>query len=204
MKGLLCFSQGEGTGSWFIHPELHLRKNRPARPRNGLKAIARQFFATNGPATEREFSRWLGLDVAGTRHTIASLADELEMVDLAGTPAWMIAGDAAEARQAAPERTVRLLPSFDPYVFAAGLAPERFLRGGQYKQIYKASAWYAPVVLAQGGFAGVWNWKKAGSRLAVTIEPFRSPARWLKKGVEQEAELLAYSMDRKLELSWSN
>ena len=203
MKGLLCFSEGEGTGSRFVHPELHLRKKKPARPRTGLKAIARQFFATNGPATEKEFARWLGLDVAGTRQSIAGLADELEMVDLEGTPAWMIAGHAAEARQATPERTVRLLPSFDPYVFAGGLAPERYLRGGHYKQIYKASAWYAPVLFAQGGFAGVWSWKKAGSRLTVTIEPFRSPAGWLKKGAEQEAELLAHSMDRKLELTWS-
>ena len=200
MRGLLCFAEGEGARSRFSHPAIQLRRPQPAKPRNGLRAIARQFFATYGPATEKDFARWLSLNMATTRQIMASLGHTLEAVEVEGQIAWMIAGDAAEAQHAVPEPSVRLLPSFDPYVFGAGLSPERYLRGGDYKQIYKASAWYAPVLFAQGGFAGVWSMRKPGSKLVVDIQPFRALPAWMRKGAGLEAEMLAHSMDRKLEL----
>jgi hypothetical protein len=204
MQGMLCFAQGEGARSRFIHPAIYLRRRKPARPSNGLRNIARQFFRTCGPATAREFSRWLCLDSARTKQTIAELAGELELVDVEGEPAWMIAADVAEVRNALPERTVRLLPSFDPYVFGAFSHSERYLRGGAHTDIYKGSAWYAAVLFAEGGFAGVWSMKKAPDRLSISIEPFRAAPRWLKKGAEAEAALMAQSMNRKLELKWVN
>jgi hypothetical protein len=205
MRGMLCFAEGEGARSRFIHPSVYLRRQKPARVRNdGLRNIARKFFTTCGPATAREFSRWLGLDSTRTKQTIAELDSELEPVEVEGEPAWMIAGDVAEAKNALPERTVRLLPSFDPYVFAAFSRSERYLRGGGHKDIYKGSAWYAPVLFAEGGFAGVWSMKKTPDRLSISVEPFRAAPRWLKKGAEVEAVLMAQSMDRKLELKWVN
>jgi hypothetical protein len=208
IQGMMCFGEGEGTRSRFIRPVDHLRRRKPARPRYGLRGIARQFFETYGPATAKEFSRWLALNSARTKQTIAEMAGELEPVEVEGEPAWMIAGHAPEAKNAQPERSVRLLPSFDPYVFAAEPSSERYLRGGSHKDIYKGSAWYAPVLFAEGGFAGVWSMKKTSDKLSIAIQPFRAAPgwlkSWLKKGAAAEAELMAQSMDRKLELKWVN
>ena len=204
MRGMLCFAEGEGARSRFVHPSVYLRRRKPARSANGLRNIARRFFTTSGPATAREFSRWLCLDSARTKETIAGLAGELELVEVEGQAAWMIAADVAEAKNALPERTVRLLPSFDPYVFGAFSHSERYLRGGAHTDIYKGSAWYAPVLFAEGAFAGVWSMKKSTERLSVSIEPFRAAPRWLRNGAEAEAALMAQSMGRKLELKWVN
>jgi hypothetical protein len=204
MHGMLCFAEGDGGRSRFTHPAAHLRLKKPARSRNGLRSLAKQFFSTCGPATARDFGRWLGLDSARTKQTMAELAEKLEPVDVEGEPAWMIAADVAEAKNAQLERSVRLLPAFDPYVFAAGRNSERYLQGGEHKDIYKGSAWYAPVLFAEGGFAGVWSMKKTPDRLSIAVEPFRAAPRWLKKGAEAEAALMAQSMDRKLELKWVN
>ena len=204
MRGMLCFAEGDGARSRFIHPALYLRRRKPTHLRNGLRNIARQFFTTSGPATARQFSRWLGLDSARTKQTVAGLAGELELVEVEGEPAWMIAADVAEARNALPERTVRLLPSFDPYVFGAFSHSERYLRGGGHKDIYKGSAWYAPVLFAEGGFAGVWSMKKTPDGLSIAVQPFRTAPGWLRKGAEAEAALMAQSMDRRLELKWVN
>src|SRR5262249_28841802 len=133
VAGVLCFSDGDGPRSRFIHPAVHLRVKKPAALPNSLPTIVRQFFATCGPGTTRELSRWLYLHAARAKEAITDLGEELEPVEVDGQRAWMIAGEAAEAKQSTPERTVRLLPSFDPWVFAAGSNPEPYLRGADHR-----------------------------------------------------------------------
>jgi hypothetical protein len=58
---------------------------------------------------------------------IASLGDEVSPVEVDGAPAWMLAADVREARELAPDRSVRLLPGFDQYVVAASWHAEHLL-----------------------------------------------------------------------------
>jgi len=113
-------------------------------------------------------------------------------VELAGSAAWVCAGDAV-APAAVPDG-VRLLPYFDAYVVAGrprellypGHAAARALAGGQ--------AGNYPVLLIDGTVAGVWHQRRSGRKIAVTVEPFgrltATRSRALEDQVERVGEIL--------------
>ena len=99
----------------------------------------------------------------------ADLGGELERVEVDGVEGWVVAGD--RSLPADTPRGLRLLPYFDAYVVGShprervypGRAAERALAGSQ--------AGNFPVLLIDGVVAGVWHQRRAGKRLAVTVEP---------------------------------
>jgi len=117
-------------------------------------------------------SDWLAAPVAWAAQTFESLSDELIMVDLDGTEAWVLAAD--RTPPSGRPSGVRLLPYFDSYIVGShprarlfpGVAGQRALsRTGQ--------AGTMPVLLVNGEVAGVWRMRRSGKRLRITVEPFR-------------------------------
>ncbi|WP_343951785.1 winged helix DNA-binding domain-containing protein [Nonomuraea longicatena] len=161
-QGALCFGPNRGRLVTYTAP-----------PASGPVGDARArltaaYLHAYGPATPQQFARWLGTPVTWARAAFAEV--ETEEVRFAGGTAWVLPGDAS-----APEREprgVRLLPYFDGYTIAAqprellfpGRAAERALAGGQ--------AGNYPVVLVDGVVGGVWHQRRAGRRIAVTVESF--------------------------------
>jgi hypothetical protein len=99
-----------------------------------------------------------------------SLGDEPQQIGVEGYLAWVIAGDTSAP---SPQlECVHMLPYFDAYVVGShprellfpGVAAERALAGGQ--------AGNFPVVLINGVVAGVWQQRRSGRTLDITVEPF--------------------------------
>ena len=198
-KGYLCFGPNRGQQTQFALPA----------PMNGDAvispgAIARKYLAAYGPATTRDFSRWLygGTGNRVARDMVAALGDEVVEVDIEGTNAWMLRKHVRSALQTGPAQMVRLLPAFDQYVFAAGLRSAQVLPGDFRGRVYRNQGWFSPVLLVDGRMDGIWRFDQKGNRLVVTIEPFVELKTRVKRAVGDEAARLAEFMESPLELIW--
>ena len=136
------------------------------------------------------------------RQWIAALGDEVEAVDLEGTPAWMLAADVREAREAAPARSVRLLPAFDQYVVGASWHAERLLAGDLRSRIFRPQGWISPVLLVNGRMMGTWRHAVKGSRVEVAIAPFAGVPAWVRRAAEEEARRLARYLGGEVAVEW--
>jgi Winged helix DNA-binding domain len=198
-KGYLCFGPNKGQHTQFVYPG-GLRECAD----NSGASIARKYLATYGPATVRDFSRWLygGSGSRAAREMLAALGEEAVEVDIEGTTAWMLRKHVRPALQNEPVRGVRLLPAFDQYVFAAGLRSARVLPGDFHARVYRSQGWFSPVLVVDRRMDGVWRFNRTGKRVVVTIEPFVPSRVKVKRAAGEEAERIAAFMERELELKW--
>jgi len=171
-QGVLCFGAGRGRTVTYRRPSALVPGFRPGGSVESLRELVRRYLAAFGPATPAQFAQWLAAPVAWAAKTFESLSDELIVVDLDGTEAWVLAAD--RTPPSGRPSGVRLLPYFDSYIVGShprarlfpGVAGQRALsRTGQ--------AGTMPVLLVNGEVVGVWRMRRSGKRLRITVEPFR-------------------------------
>jgi hypothetical protein len=185
-RGALCFGPDRGRRTTYTSPGRWLPGFRPAPAEAALAGLVKSFLHAYGPATPEQFGRWLGAPGRWSAELFARLGDDLGAVTFDGVEAWQNKGDVG-MEAAGP--SVRLVPYFDAYVIGchpratlfAGRAGERALTRGQAGNV--------PVLLVDGLVAGVWQQRRSGRRITVTVEPFNGLT------VAQE-RLLADEVDR--------
>ncbi|MGI5147792.1 winged helix DNA-binding domain-containing protein [Plantactinospora sp. CA-294935] len=167
-RGAMCFGPNRGRLVTYTNPARWLPGFRPADSRTALAEVLRRYLYAYGPATPAHVAQWLAVPKRWAAELFDSLGGELEEVCMAGSPAWVPAGDTDVPAE--PPHGVRLLPYFDAYpvncfprteVFP-GPAAARALAGGQ--------AGNYPVLLVDGLVAGVWHHRRSGRRIDVTVE----------------------------------
>lgn len=198
--GNLCVAPSLGQRVRFTRPDSWLGKV-AARvdPERATLEIARRFLRAYGPATYRDLARWWGGGgISTVRRWIAALGDEVCLVEVNGTKAWVLAEDSRGIRTTQDVRSARLLPGFDHYVVAASCHAEHLLNGAARARVYRPQGWISPVLLVNGLIAGVWRHELKGSQVAINIEPFGSAPTWVRRGVSKEAERLAWFLGCRL------
>jgi len=187
-RGALCFGPPRGRLVTYTNPRRWLPGFEPAAVPSALSGVLKRYLYAYGPATPQHFAQWLSAPKRWAVDLFEPLSNELEPVDVDGSEAWIAAGDTALPD--APPSGVRLLPYFDAYVVGSqprlqvfpGLAAERALAGGQ--------AGNFAVVLLDGVVGGVWHQRRAGKKLALTVEIFgRLSARQRRELDEQAARV---------------
>jgi hypothetical protein len=201
-RGHLCFAPSAGQNVRFTRPDSWLGGLRQVEADQAEREVTRRFLAAYGPARREVFAQWLALPVSRAGALLRALGDEVTLVDVEGTLAWILADHLEEIAGAQPPGSVRLLPAFDQYVLVASRDAANFLPGPFRDRVYRPAGWLSPVLLVDGRMDGVWRHEKKGSRLAVQIEPFLDLPGWVRKGAEDEAERLAAFMGRSLDLTW--
>jgi hypothetical protein len=88
---------------------------------------------------------------------------------------------------------VRLVGGFDPFIVGAGLR-EQLLPAAHLKRVSRTAGWISPVVLVDGVAAGVWDSRRQGDRLAITVDPFERFDAKRRAAVERAADELARAM----------
>jgi hypothetical protein len=203
-RGHLCFAPSSGQSVRFTRPDRWLDGWQAAEPEHARREITRRYLAAYGPATRETFASWSGATLARAGRLIESLSDEVSMVDVEGTRGWMLTEHVAEAVDATPSGSVRLLPGFDQYVLGAPRdAPAVLLPSAFKPRVYRNQGWISPVLLIDGRIAGVWRHERKGSRLEVRIEPFTDVPAPVRRAAEEEAERLARFLGGALTLSWA-
>jgi winged helix DNA-binding protein len=161
-------------------------------PDEALAELARHYFAAYGPAGARDLAAWAGIALGRASRACAALGGELEPVEVAGEPAWMLAaaepdrlGASGPDRLGASGPCVRLLPNFDAYLLGyrdRELAlPARFA-----KRVSGGGGMIAPVLVVDGRVLGTWRQRRARDRVTVELRPFEPLDRALLPGLHAE------------------
>jgi hypothetical protein len=95
-----------------------------------------------------------------------------------------------EAKPLPRRQSVRLVPSFDPYVIAFYKDRSYLLAPELKPRVYRKGAWVSPVVLANGRMAGVWSHEKKRAGVSVDVDLFDSGGDDLEDGIEAETARL--------------
>ncbi|HEY2366842.1 MAG TPA: crosslink repair DNA glycosylase YcaQ family protein [Polyangiaceae bacterium] len=131
MRGVLCIGPHRGKQPAFVLCDEWLPKGRDLDGDEALGELARRYFTSHGPATDRDFSWWTGLNLGEARRAID------------------IAGEIAPPR-AKETKMAALLPPFDEYTVAYRDRSAVGLSAGVANLM-------SPIVLVDGKVAGTWK-----------------------------------------------
>jgi hypothetical protein len=198
-RGALCFAAARGRQVTYTSPHRWAGPFTPVDGAAALSWLVRRYLSAYGPATPQHFARWLNASPAWAQELFASLAGELEPVELDGSPAWVAAGDTEFA--AGADTGVRLLPYFDAY--AVNSHPRELLFPGRAyeRALARGQAGNYPVLVIDGTVAGVWHLRRSGRRLAITVEPFESLSDVRRRDLAEQVERIASFLGGRAELT---
>jgi hypothetical protein len=202
-RGLLCFAPGDGQRVRFTSPRswLGLDGSDGPDPEDALREVVRRFVTTYGPAPTDEVARWWGESPRTIGRVLRSLGDEVVQVEVEGVPAWATPQAVRRIARHEPAGSVRLLAGFDQYVIGSTKHSARLLPDGTDRdRVHRQAGWVSPVLTVDGMLEGVWSWARKGSRVFVTIEPFRRQPPRVRREAEAEAERLATHLGGALDL----
>src|SRR2546427_12940477 len=193
MRGLVCFGPSNGQEITFTRVDRWLRGPRlmPAEE-EAEHALVRRHLRAFGPADAKDLWSWSGVYVRRIRVILDRLRDELVEVDTGRRHGFLLRKDLPDLEKAASEPgTVRLLPSFDPFLLGHR-DRDHLVDRAHYKQVYKDQGWLAPVVLVDGHVAGTWSYQRHPRKLAVEVKMFAA----FKKEMRAKAKDEAYDLAR--------
>lgn len=212
-RGALCFGPNRGRRVTYTNPHRWLPGFVPDDGASATDEVVRRYLHSYGPATPQHFAQWMAAPRRWAAGVFESLAarGELRPVELAGTPAWVLASDPdfpatpddpepASTSAEAPD-ALRLLPYFDAYSVGShprervfpGRAAERALAAGQ--------AGNFPVLLIDGMAAGVWHQRRSGRTIQLTVEPLGELSRAQHAALAAQAEQLGRVMEGSVRLT---
>lgn len=128
--------------------------------------LALRYVTGHGPVTDRDLAWWAGLTLTEVRAGLASVRDQLEVLEVDGFTYFSPPGLAP-----APEG-VWLLPSFDEYLL--GYADRSVQLGVEPldRVVPGRNGMFLPIVVADGLVVGTWSRRPAGKRIEVGLEMF--------------------------------
>ena len=193
-RGMLCFGPDRDRKVTYTNPRRWLPGFRPADGDAALRALLTRYLYAYGPATPEHFAKWLGIPPRSAAVLFGGMAGELETVELAGEPAWTLAGDTAAPPR--PHRGIRLLPYFDAYL-VAGQPRERLYPGAAAIRALTPAgqAGNYPVLLVDGVVGGVWHQRRSGRKLAVTVEPLHELTASQRRQLGDDVDLVGAVME---------
>lgn len=191
-KGYASQAWTDDSSVAFVRPDRWLGEWRTEDPDEAHRALVRRYLAGYGPASPAELNRWWGVTGGGLKPVLKELGDELTEVEVDGHRGLVRTEDVAAIEAARPLRggEVILLGAFDPLIVGAGLR-EWLIPAAHLTRVSRIAGWISPVVLIDGTAAGVWDAKRSGDELSITVEPFGRLERAQCAGVEAAAERVA-------------
>lgn len=202
-EGALCFGPSKGQHVSFVRPDHWIGKWRLIAGEKALKELVRRFVATYGPSTHQDFAHWWGwLEADASRNIFQSIMDELEQVDFDGRKSWMLKSDISTIQSVEPERSVRLLPSWDCYVMFYS-PRDQFIPDLHRPKLFRQIQGNAPALVVDGLAVGIWEGKRQGNHFAVKVEPFTALDSKIKPLIRNEAERLEEFLGTRVDLSFS-
>ena len=201
----LVQSAEDDAGVRFVRASRWIKGWRDEDQHEALAKLVVRYLAAYGPATLKELLRWWGVaQVSVMRPVIERLGEAITEVDVDGTRAFIRTEDLPTIEATRPTNgVVRLVGGFDPFIVGAGLR-EQLIPAKHLKRVSRTAGWISPVVLVDGLAAGVWDAKRTGNRLAITIEPFADSSSRRRAAVEAAAREVGRAQDLSVSVAYGS
>jgi hypothetical protein len=198
-RGALCFGPNRGRAVTYTNPRRFAPDFTPVDERVALTEIVKRYLWSYGPATPQQFARWLAVPPRWAVELFSSLEDELQHIDVEGGRAWVVNGDTT-APSARPEG-VRLLPYFDAYVVGCHPRERLFPGRAAERALARGQAGNYPVLLIDGVVGGVWQQRRAGRKVAITVEPLAALTTAQRRELDEQVERIGAILEATPELT---
>ena len=171
---LVCWGPPSGTQQALVLVDDWIPVQKlPARDAS-LAEFALRYFASHGPATERDFAWWTKLTLADVRTGMAACGNELTELTHKGTSYWIAASELDAASGRKPGAGVHALPGFDEYLLGyqdrllplAAEHSERIVPG--------SNGIFLPLITAKGRVVGTWRRTAKSKTNAIEPEHFET------------------------------
>jgi len=194
LQGLVVFGPNQGQQITFVRRDKWLPQIKPLPVEKAEAMLLQHYLHGYGPASLADFASWAGITVGDATPIRERIDAEIAEVKIEDKVALMLQKDQKALQNAKitdnEQDSVRLLPSFDCYLLGHK-DKSHIVDQAHYKRIYRKAGWLSPVLLVNGKAQGVWNYKKKGKHLHITIEPFNKISKNIKKQIEEETTRLA-------------
>ena len=153
--GLICFGAREEKQQTFVLLEEWVPRARLLGRDEALGELARRYFTSHGPATQKDFVWWSGLPAGDARRAV-----EIARIDVEKKPVRAVAVRSPHAV---------LLPPYDEYTVAyqdrsAALDPTH--------QAEARHGIFSPTIVIDGRIAGTWSRQLTRDGVAIALKPF--------------------------------
>jgi hypothetical protein len=189
---VLCQGPPQGSKITLARPDQWVERWAEVDEQESLREICRRYLRTYGPATPKDFREWFTsrqFKPADARALFESIGSELDIVDVEGHAAFVLAGD-TDFSQSHP--SVRLLPEYDVYVMGFRerdqFVPEEMRRqvAAHGRGKYEGPAGVR-FLMINGIAAGLWERKKRGKRIELQVTPSRKLTRAERADLDAES-----------------
>ncbi|HEX8983044.1 MAG TPA: winged helix DNA-binding domain-containing protein [Ktedonobacterales bacterium] len=163
--GLVCLGPRHGKQPTYVLLDEWLPPTPMLEGEEALATLARRYFASHGPATERDFAWWSGLSMGECRLGMRQVAQEFEQATIDGAVYWLSPGAMPAEDEAL--HSVHLLPPWDEFTVAyrdrSALVHPAFPKDSFIV--------LGPVIVVGGRLLGSWkrNITKSGVTVTCTL-----------------------------------
>jgi len=194
-RGIICWGPPAATQQALVLVDEWIpEQQRPDRDA-ALIQFAQRYFASHGPATERDFAWWTKLTLADIREAMAGCDGALTELTHNGTSYWIATSELEAATGTKAPGSVHLLPGFDEFLLGyqdrtLPLAPEHS------QQIVPGNnGIFLPTIVSSGRVVGTWRRNAKSKTAAITAEHFETANAAARAGFTKAAAAYARFAD---------
>ena len=198
--GVLC--QGPPRGKEHTFTLLAEWVPAPATPgrEEALAIMALRYFRSHGPASEKDFARWVGMGLRECRVGIAGCGEDLVAVETTAGP-MLAAVDVLEATTGVRKHLV--LPGFDEFMLGYGdrsliLAPEHF-----QAVVPGNNGVFQSTLVLDGLVVGIWKRSLKPKSVDIAVTSLVKIAAANRKAFEREFVAYGKFVGREPRVNWT-
>jgi Winged helix DNA-binding domain len=171
---LVCWGPPSGTQQALVLVDDWIPAQALPTRDAALAQFALRFFASHGPATERDFAWWTKLTLADVRAAMAACAGELSELTHNENSYWIASSELERASTAKAGTGVHALPGFDEYLLGYQDRSLPLPTEHAERIVPGNNGIFLPMITARGRIVGTWRRTPKSTPSHIEAEHFES------------------------------
>ena len=166
----------------------------PFRWEEALAKLAERYYASHGPAREKDFIWWSGLSARDAKRALEMIKPGLVSESLSGRTFWFRERPAARGRAIA-----HLLPAYDEYIIGYADRSDVML-SVKHRNAISANGVFRPTIVVDGWVTGLWKRAAQNGSIALALDFFMKPGPETLNSIKERSARLGKFWGAKVEL----